>query len=58
MGTFLITNLRPKLDQHRLGGVKRQPDEPQKKPALHSMKFWLVNRDPYNCLLYFIIIPI
>ena len=25
--------------------------EPRKNPALLSMKYWLVNRDPYNALL-------
>ena len=26
-------------------------NEPRKKPALLSMKYWLFNRDPYNGLL-------
>ena len=35
-----------------------QPLEPWKKPLLLSIESWLVNRDPYNGLLYVIIIPI
>ena len=31
---------------------------PRKKTLLLSMKYWLVNRDPYNGLLCFIILPI
>ena len=47
-----------KLRKHTKGHESIANLSHEQKPLLLSIESWLVNKDPYNGLSYFIIIPI